>query len=364
MVFIVKVKTLLCFLIIAIFGLTQNNFQNEDEAKKSAQKIALNEATQKKLRQYLLSKRVNGSVAVVRETQILFNEGIGFADIKNGRANLPSTTFPIGSITKVIVATSIMQLQEEGKLSIQDPVSKYIPHFPPGKKIKLMHLLNQTSGIPSPRWYIGDSKPADIINRLKDRPVKFSAGSKWDYNDINYFILGCIVERVSGTTLYDYIQKNIFNRASMVHSGFMTQKNPISYSSKGHVRLGNKVIQAKQLHIENLFGCGDIYSSAYDLCLFDEALLNGKLVTMQSLQTMLTPGNKSKYGAGLYIDGEKAYSRGVLSGWESLHVFYHDHTEIAILLNIHDKSFNIHQVANDIYKMLDTKGEDISYKAI
>ncbi|WP_176699678.1 serine hydrolase domain-containing protein [Neobacillus massiliamazoniensis] len=358
-----KIKTILCFLIFAIFVETQNNFPNYIETKKAAQKMALNEPTQKKLRQYLLSKHVNGSVAVIRETQILFNEGIGFADIKKGRANLPSTTFPIGSITKAIVATSIMQLQEDGRLSIQDPVSKYIPHFPPGKKIKLIHLLNQTSGIPSPRWYRGDFKPADIINRLKEKPVKFSAGSKWDYNDINYFILSYIVETVSGTTLHDYIQKNIFNRASMVHSGFMTHKNPIPYSSKGYIRLGNKVIQAKPNHIDQLFGCGDIYSTAYDLYLFDEAMVSGKLVSMQSLQTMLTPSNKSKYGAGLYIDGEKVYSRGVLSGWESLHVFYPDQTAIVILLNIHDKNFNIHQAAKDIYKMIDTKGENVSYKA-
>lgn len=335
-----KVKYLLIALTVIIVG-----FQSQTL-------LVHSQVREKSLRQYLQSKHVNGSVRVVRDEKVIFNEGIGFANLKNSKANLPSTTFPIGSITKSMVAVSIMQLQERRKLSVTDPLSNYISNFPNGKKIKLIHLLNHTSGIQAPFLLGGFPKPREIIVEASRRPSKFSAGQKWEYNDINYLILGVIVEKVTGLPLHQYIQENIFEQALMEHSGFMTKINPVPYSSTGYFRIKNQYFPAKKLNIAMLFGCGDIYSTTEDLNLFDEALMSGKLVSKQSLIHMLTPGSQSRYGMGFYVMKDCVYSRGVLSGWEGLHAYYKDHTSIVILLNVRDKGINIHQLSKDIYKMV------------
>ncbi|HEY2420095.1 MAG TPA: serine hydrolase domain-containing protein [Neobacillus sp.] len=317
--------------------------------------------TKQKIRDYLALKHVNGSIAIVKEKQVIFNEGAGFSNRKNQLVNQSSTTFPIGSITKIFVATSILQLQEKGKLAIDDPVSKYFSKFPNGRGIKLIHLLTHTSGIKTPHLSKEDWKPKDIMKRMEPIPISFSAGKQWDYNDINYLVLGMIVEKVAGVSLHDYIQRNIFDKASMRHSGFIPS-TPVAYSSIGYKRIAGQLIKSRQLNNPLLFGCADIYTTAYDLTQFDEALMSGKLVTKESLEKMLTPGSKSKYGLGLYILGNRVYSRGVLSGWESLHVYFKDKTSMAILLNVRDKKTNIHQLAEDLYKIINNQAIDLNGK--
>lgn len=304
-----------------------------------------------KIRNYLHSNNINGSIAIVKDGKILFDDGAGFANFKKRTLNQAATTYPIGSITKSIVAVSVIQLQEKGKINVQDSVSRYIPDFPNGNHIKLIHLLNHTSGVKTPLFLNRVAKPSDIIRKLTEDEVKFPAGAKWDYNDINYIILGYIVEKAAGIPLHDYIQKNIFAKAEMHHSGFMTQKNSAPYISVGYVRAGNQLILAKPLNIALLFGCGDIYSTVLDLCSFDQALMAGKLIAKQSIEQMLTPGSKSSYGFGVYNKGNRFYSRGVLSGWESIHVYYKDKTSVAVLLNVRDKKIDIHKIASDLYEL-------------
>lgn len=308
---------------------------------------------QQKIREYLISNHVSGSIAVVKNNKMFFSEGIGYSDVSKRTLNSPSTTYPIGSITKTIVAVCILQLQENGKLRIQDPVSKFVPTLP--QNVKIVHLLNHTSGIQPPIWHVGAQEPKDIIKKAGKRGSKFSAGTKWDYNDINYIVLGHIVEQVSGVTLHEYIEKNIFNKASMVNAGFITSENPALFSSNGYIKIAGRFINASKLNPYILFGCGDIYATTLDLNRFDEALMNGKLISNQSLKEMVTPGPKSSYGLGLYHKGDRVYSRGVLRGWESLHVYYKDKTSIVVLLNVRDKKSDIKNVATDIYSILKEK---------
>lgn len=297
-----------------------------------------------KIREYLASNHVSGSISVVKNGMTLFSEGAGYSDISEQTLNRPTTTYPIGSITKTMVAVCILQLQEKGKLRIQDPVSKYVPSLP--KDVKIIHLLNHTSGIRAPIWHAGDQKPKDII---KKAAVKFPAGTKWDYNDINYIVLGYIVEQVTGGTLHDYIEKNIFEKASMVNAGFI---NSGTISSKGYFKVAGQFLNSSKLNPSLLFGCGDIYATAQDISLFDEALMTGKLLNNPSVKEMVTPGPKSSYGLGVYHKDDRIYSRGVVGGWESLHVYYKDKTSIVVLLNVRDKQGDIKNIADDIYRIV------------
>ncbi|HLO11395.1 MAG TPA: serine hydrolase domain-containing protein [Pseudoneobacillus sp.] len=305
---------------------------------------------QHKIREYLLSKHISGSITVVKNNKKFFSEGIGYSDLSNRTLNSPSTTYPVGSITKTIVAVCILQLQEKGKLRIQDSISEYVPTLP--KNIKIVHLLNHTSGMRPPIGHVGEKEPMDLIKLAGDRGSKFPAGTKWDYNDINYIVLGHIVEQVSGLPLHEFIKKNIFNKASMVNAGFITSEKPAPFSSKGYFKIAGRFIPSSKLNIYLLFGCGDIYATALDIILFDQALMNGKLISNQSLKEMVAPGPKSSYGLGIYHTDDRVYSRGVVGGWESLHVYYYDKTSIVVLLNVRDKQCNIKNVAADIYSIM------------
>lgn len=305
---------------------------------------------QQKIREYLIFNHVNGSVAAVKNNKEIFSEGVGFSDISNRTVNRPTTTYPIASITKTIVAVCILQLQEKGKLRIEDQVSKYVPDLP--KNVKIIHLLNHTSGIQTPIWHPGDRNPKDIIKEASERGSKFSPGTKWDYNDINYIALGYIVERVSGVPLHEYIERNIFKKAAMVHAGFINFEKP---SSKGYIKIADRLIPFSKLNPSLLFGCGDIEATAEDLIRFDDMLMNGKLISNQSLKEMVTAGPKSRYGLGLYSTGDRVYSRGVVGGWESFHAYYKDKTSIVILLNVRDKQCDIKKVAAGIYRIVNEK---------
>ena len=305
------------------------------------------------LRQYLDSQGVSGSVAVMKGRETLFNEGFGFAERGRAVRNAEYTTYPIGSITKTIVATAVMQLQEQGKLSVDDYVARFLPEFPNGKKIKLYNLLNHTSGIQPPRLRLSHPSPEMLVRGIMRRGVLFPAGSRWDYNDANYIVLGYIVQQVAGVPLHEYIQDHVFERAGMVHSGFLSDK-PAPNASVGYLKKMHGMLASRPLDAAALFGFGDIYTTAGDLCLFDQALMGGRLIKKESLAQMLKPGSASGYGLGLYNAGYAVYSRGVLKGWEALHVYYKDGTTVAILLNVRDKKRDIHELAKQIFKMTAT----------
>jgi CubicO group peptidase (beta-lactamase class C family) len=322
------------------------NQQKAEEARKNQ------ELLQNRIREYLLSSNISGAVSVVKNNQIIFNEGVGYANTEKQLLNQPSTTYPIGSISKVFVATSIMKLQEENKLNIQDPVSKYIPNFPNGNNIKLYNLLTHTSGIQPLRWQKGDTTPLQLVQEIEKLPIKFQAGEKWDYLDANYVVLGYILEKVTGSSLHEFIQKNIFDKVPMKDTGFMTHEHPVPYDSIGYSIKNGKVEKTQYFNTYALFACGDIYSTPYDLAQFDHALLTGQLVSKNSLNQMITPSPKSLYGLGLYYDGVAATSHGVLGGWHTYHAYYNDHTSVVVFLNQKNKETNIAQITDQIYQMV------------
>jgi CubicO group peptidase (beta-lactamase class C family) len=351
-------RPLVCILItMAVFGQagceSNEGVKIQKHASASYEPASETESLQAKIKDYLNFKHINGTISIVKDNKTIFNEGTGYADFQNGLLNRNVTHHPVGSITKSIVATSIMQLQDKGLLSIQDPVSKYIADFPNGDRIRVVHLLNHTSGIRVPLQRFKARTPAGLISEMKKYPVTFSAGSRWDYRDENYVILGFILEKVTGTTLHKYIEKNIFAKAGMKHSGFIKNNLVDEAASTGYLKNKFQMISAKKVPRAALFGYADIYSTAHDICLYDTALMGGKLVSRQSLKEMLKPGSSSNYGLGLYNFGYAVYSRGVIGGWEALHVYYRDHTSIALLLNIRDKNQDIHQISKDLFNILD-----------
>ncbi|XJZ28243.1 serine hydrolase domain-containing protein [Bacillota bacterium Lsc_1132] len=302
--------------------------------------------------EYLKSSHFNGTALVVKDNKVLINKGYGFANIENKLPNNSETVFYIGSITKVFISTSVMQLQVQGKLNVHDPVAKYIPDFPNGDKILLYHLLTHTSGIPEHSETRQKISHDDLIKKIEQGPLKFQPGTQWNYSDSNYSILAYIVEKVSGETLETYVKHHIFDPAGMKHTGFGEEYSKEPYVSKGYKKKDDQLISPTLPDMSELFGCGDIYTTPYDLYLFDKALYSEKLLPKDSLKQFFTPF-KNNYGMGLYSDPGSYSDHGVLPGWNALNSFSKSGRKFIVLLsNIQNGVSSLGTVNNQIYLML------------
>lgn len=321
--------------------------------KPSAEKVAAADINNDPaINQYLTSLHFNGAVLVVKDHKVVMNKGFGYADFEQKIPNNSKTVFYIGSITKVFISTAIMQLQERKLLNVNDHLSKYLPDFPHANEIKLYNLLTHTSGIPEHNESSQQISHADLMKKIAKGRLLFPPGTQWNYSDSNYSILAYIVERVSKEPLDTYVKDHIFDRAGMQYTGFGNSFYDEPFPAKGYKFKKDHLISPSLPDMSQLFGCGDIYTTPYDMYLFDKALYSGKLLKKRSLQQFLTPF-KHNYAFGLYNDPGSYSDHGVLPGWNTLNSFSKSGSMFVILFsNVQNgvKSFGL--VNNHIYMLL------------
>ncbi|HHK5532104.1 TPA: serine hydrolase [Bacillus mobilis] len=324
----------------------QENIEEKEEQQIDYASIS------QKLDQYLVGKQFNGTVLVTDKEHVILNKGYGYADVQNKIENTPQTKYRIGSITKTVVATSILQLQEQGKLNIQDNVNKYIPSFPVDKNITLYHLLTHTSGLPeSGKGKVNAASRINLVNWIGSQKLEFPPGAGWRYTDYNYMVLAYIIESISKKPLGDYIKENIFTKAEMHESGMGNMAQGDQHFTKGYVKKENVLEPAQKLLMEWLYGCGEMYTTVGDMKKLDEAIINGKLLSEQSIQAMFLPSTERKYAFSFYIYPDYFYNHGVLSGWNTFNNFNKEKGTFVILFsnvkNSIDDDFN-----NEFRKMV------------
>ncbi|AWC33637.1 serine hydrolase domain-containing protein [Bacillus cytotoxicus] len=298
-----------------------------------------------KLDQYLKDRAFNGTVLVTDKEHIILNKGYGYADVQKKIENTPQTKYRIGSITKTVVATSILQLQEQGKLNIQDNVHTYIPSFPADKNITLYHLLTHTSGLPEKgKGRVNPASRLNLVNWIGSQQLEFPAGTGWRYTDYNYMVLAYIVETISQKPLGEYIKENIFGPAEMHESGMGNAVPGEQHLAKGYKKQDNLLVLAPKLGMDWLYGCGEMYTTVGDMKKLDEAIINGKLLSKKSRQAMFTPSPERKYAYSFYIYNDYFHNHGVLAGWNTFNNFNKDKGIFVILFsnvkNSMDDDFN------------------------
>jgi CubicO group peptidase (beta-lactamase class C family) len=245
-----------------------------------------------------------------------------------------------------------MQLQENGKVNINDPLSKYIPDFPNANQIKLYHLLTHSSGIPEHSESADTISHDELMKKIEKGRLKFPPGTNWNYSDSNYAILGYIVEKQSGQTLEQYIKNHIFIPAGLKNTGFGDTFYTHEYPSKGYKLKDNRMISPSLPDMSQLFGSGDIYTTAYDMYLFDKALYSGKLLNPVSLKQFFKPF-KHNYALGLYSDPGSYSDHGVLPGWNTLNSFSKNGSKYVVLFsNVQNGVKSLGVVNNQIYLMM------------
>ncbi|MBJ8102702.1 MULTISPECIES: serine hydrolase domain-containing protein [Bacillus cereus group] len=308
-----------------------------------------------KLDQYLVGKQFNGTVLVTDKEHVILNKGYGYADVQNKIENTPQTKYRIGSITKTVVATSILQLQEQGKLNIQENVNKYIPSFPADKNITLYHLLTHTSGLPeNGKGKVNVASRINLINWIGSQKLDFPPGTGWKYTDYNYMVLAYIIENITKKPLGDYIKENIFTKAEMHESGMGNMVPGDENFTKGYVKKDQELVPAQKLGMDWLYGSGEMYTTVGDMKKLDEAIINGKLLSEQSIQAMFTPSAERKYAFSFYIYPDYFHNHGVLSGWNTFNNFNKEKGTFVILFsnvkNGLDDDFNkeFRKMVNDL----------------
>ena len=256
--------------------------------------------------------KFNGSVLVAEEGKIIYQQGVGMANMEWDIENMTDTKHRLGSITKQFTAMLILQLAAEGKLDLQAPISDYLPDYPNGHepKITTHHLLTHTSGIPNytafPGFFKDESRdpytPEDFVKKFADKDLDFAPGEKFNYSNSGYFLLGVIIEKVSGNTYEDMLQKNIFTPLNMNDSGYDHHGEILKNRATGYEKYGDKYINSNYLDMSIPYAAGSLYSTVEDLYLWDQALYTNKLLSKEYMELYFKP-YVSAFGSTSYAYG-------------------------------------------------------------
>ncbi len=257
------------------------------------------------------------AVLVAQDGKILFEKGCGLADREHDVPVIPQTTFLICSVTKQFTASAILKLQEEGKLSVNDKLSKYIPDFPRGDVVTLRQLLTHTSGIHNynddPGFFdraTNDTTEA-FIEAMKKEPYDFDPGTKWSYVNSGYLVLGHIVEKVSGQSYGDFLRENFFQPLGMTNTGVYSAQTDLPREALGYSLGTNGFEPALNSHPLWFGGAGALYSTVEDLYRWNEGIFNGRVLGAASLNAAFTPVNEYEE----QVNSDSGYG----FGWEVRH---------------------------------------------
>ncbi|MEM7244332.1 MAG: serine hydrolase [Acidobacteriota bacterium] len=257
------------------------------------------------------------AVLVVKNGRPLYRAARGMADLEQGIRLTPDMVFRLGSITKQFTAAAIMMLADEGKLRLDDPLTRFLPDYPMGEEtITVEHLLTHTSGIKSytevPGWMsekiIEDLTLDELIEGFQDLPKTFPPGDAWHYNNSGYVLLGAIIEKASGLGYAEFIDQRIFAPLKMTSSYYGDFRRIIPRRVSGYDGSRDDLVNARYMSMSQPHAAGSLLSTVDDLARWNDALFDGRVVSHESLKKMTTEhslddGKGAGYGYGL-IPGE------------------------------------------------------------
>ncbi|WP_273443856.1 serine hydrolase [Neolewinella agarilytica] len=253
-----------------------------------------------------------GTAIIVKKGEVVYHKAFGKANLELDVDMTTDHIFRIGSITKQFTACAILKLAEEGKLSLDDEITKFLPKYPTKRKtITVEHLLNHTSGIASytglKKWDAETRKqnftPQEMIDYFKNEPMDFDPGDAFRYNNSGYFLLGYIIEKASGMPYADYIESTFFKPLGMSSSSYDRTSVVIPNRAAGYEPGLLGVQNASFVSMTQPYAAGSLLSTTGDLNTWYQAVVSGKVVSRESLAKAHTPatlntGDKTSYGFG------------------------------------------------------------------
>jgi D-alanyl-D-alanine carboxypeptidase len=248
------------------------------------------------MQSHLEAERFSGAVLVAVDGKPIFRQGFGFADREGRIPNTPETRFRTGSIGKQFAAASVLQLVERGKLGLDDPISTHYERSPAAwSKITLRHLLSMRSGIFNftklpdfdEEWSRRDHALEEVIALTRDRPLRFEPGSRYEYSNSGYTLIGHVIEKATGQAYGTYLRDNLFAPLGMRNSGYEDEAAARTLA-KGYVIKGGEWKIAPTISMSVVHAAGATYTTVDDLLRWEQALGSGKLLGPDSTRAMFT----------------------------------------------------------------------------
>jgi CubicO group peptidase (beta-lactamase class C family) len=297
------------------------------------------------------SSRVAGvAVGVFKDHQPLLLKGYGFADLEFDVVMPANASFEIGSVTKQFTAAATMLLAEQGKLSLEDDFTKYVPFDTHGKKVTIRQLLSHTSGIKgytelpffeafAPHKYDRDT----LLRIVEKEPFDFEPGDALIYNNSAFFIVGLIIEKVSGQSYADYVSKNLFEKAGMTNTYYCSENKITKSRAHGYDGSDKGLVRATYIDHNWPFSAGSLCSTVSDLEKWNDALHHGKILNSKSYEDFVTPvslndGTVTHYAKGITVTNWKGRRLiehgGGIPGFLSQNSFFpDDNVSVIVLIN-------------------------------
>jgi len=268
------------------------------------------------------------SVGIVRGGKAILAKGYGLANVELRTPATAATVYEVLSVTKQFTAAAILLLVDDGKLSFDDPISRHLPDSPSAwTPITIRHLLAHTSGIPDYtdirpffEQLRQDASPDELLQPVRERPLDFAPGARWRYSNSNYYVLGLVVERISGMKYADFLRDRIFGPLAMDVSRVNDMTSVIPGRAAGYHWLGDdadklpaivtgyhgtKNVLQNAIYVSptRKWAAGAVVSSVQDLVKWEQAIQSGKLLTARSWELMRTAGRtkdgaETSYGLG------------------------------------------------------------------
>lgn len=241
----------------------------------------------------------HGIVLVAENGRIILEKGYGLANREWDIPHDPDTKFRIASITKTFTAVLVMQLVETGKVDLNGKLTDYLPFYrkDTGERVTVHHLLSHSSGIPDylriPGFWqnqlLLQYSRKDFVHRFCSGDLEFEPGSKYQYNNSGYYLLGLIIEEVTGESFETALQENILKPLGMKNTGVDNNRVVLKKRAAGYIKSGFDFLNVSYLNIDNIYASGQMYSTAEDLYLFDQALYTDQLLSPQYRDKLFTP---------------------------------------------------------------------------
>jgi len=315
------------------------------------------------------------AIAVVESGKITLEKAYGKARLEppvDARADM---RYSIGSVSKQLLAACVLLLVQDGKLSLDDRVSRYLPDLTRAGEITIRELLTHTSGYQDyyPQDYVAPFmvKPvsaAQIIDQWARKPLDFDPGTRWQYSNTNYVIAGRIVELVTGRPFFEFLSQRILEPLGMTTAINLAEQTMGPQDAAGYTRFALGPLRPAPAEGRGwLFAAGELAMTAHDLALWDISLMEHKLLTPASIDAMTTParlqnGTPTNYALGVGVsdaDGHPKWQHGgAVSGFVSLNTMWPDRKAAVVVFANEDGSTATGSIARQIAPLLLAEAED------
>jgi CubicO group peptidase (beta-lactamase class C family) len=338
-------KIIICSLIVIII------YSCSTQERQSSTSPELERRVDSLVQPYIDSSKAAGiDIAVYKNNEPLLHKAYGMADLEFDVKLPVDASFEIGSVTKQFTAAAICQLAEKGKLSLDDDITKFIKFDTHGKKVTIRNLLSHTSGIKGYTELPVFEKLSmfaynrDTLLRIVEKePFDFNPGDALIYSNSGFFMLGLIIEKVSGSAYEDYVKKNLFEKAGMKNSYYGSEIRVIKNKAHGYDTGEKGLVHAGYLDHTWPYAAGSLCSTTGDLVKWNDALHHGKILGESMYKEYITPavlndGTITHYAKGITLseqNGKRLISHGGgINGYLSQNNYYPDeNTSIVVLIN-------------------------------